>query len=122
MLRLRPAVTSLLLASWLALAAAPFCQAVAGESMPCCKKAGACAEGLGKPGCCRVAPGDSSPRAAGDALPTSKKLQSSPSPATAPFVATLPLPLAATRTEWVTRHPDDHTAVPLYLLNASILR
>jgi hypothetical protein len=118
--RLRHAITFLLFASWVAFAAAPFCRAAGAESMPCCKKGRACAEGLQTPGCCRVAPGKSSPRPAGESLPTTQKQAGVPLLAAMAPAASIAAPAPAIRTEWVTRAPGD--AVPLYLLNVSILR
>ena len=119
-LRLRHPITLLVFASWVAFAAAPYCQAAETDSMPCCKKGRTCAEGLRSPGCCRVEPGKSSPRPAGDSLPTTQKQAGVPLLAAMAPAAAPAAPVLAVRSEWVTRSPGD--AVPLYLLNVSILR
>ncbi|HEU4403664.1 MAG TPA: hypothetical protein VFT43_16335, partial [Candidatus Polarisedimenticolia bacterium] len=57
MLKLRPAITILVVGALFALlGVAPFCPPARAETMPCCDPASHCDEGMRAAGCCRVEP------------------------------------------------------------------
>ena len=107
-----------------AVGVAPFCAPAPAQAMPCCGSANPCPAGMKAPGCCRVQPASGAPQAPSSEAMAKGRVGRESLPVTlaargSQGLGSIGLPVRALSTALFLAHSEP---VPLYLLNASILR